>query len=888
MDYLYRLIISPLEYIIEIIFVYCFRTFNNVGVVIILVSFFVCLITLPLYLRADEIQRMEKKKQGDMSKWVSHIRKTFSKDERFFIMQTYYKEQNYNPANSLRGSLSILIQIPVFIAAYHYLSNLEMMKESSFLFLDNLGAPDGMMVLGEISMNILPILMTLINIISGLIYTEGKDYREMIKIIGLAIVFLVLLYDSPSGLVLYWICNNLFSFFKNIILSITQKHPGSRRIIKSLFIMIIFVGVILIMFGKNFSKYPGEVIFTIIFLLFQIPLLIIAYKERNEKKESNCIVFMISQILLTILIGIWMPISAIFSSPAEFIRPGVVSNPIKYMADTFLVSAGIFLIWIPFVFYMLKRRGRYVLEIISLTCSSLAVIHGIFLDYGIGQISSDLEVLEFLTYPELLDTISMMVTFLLPIIIYFIWSRRKRVVLYISLGMLLTVSALSLRDIVFTEKKMQDYYANVDLEIKENKIPVSRTGKNVMILMIDKAINAYIPYMLEERPELKEKLDGFTYYPNTMSYAGSTYNGTQALYGGYEYTPKRLNEKTDQTLKEKQTESLLLLPVLFLEEGYEVSVADQSYAGYKWYSDLSIYEDYPKINAMLLRGKGLKMVNSSKSAENLSRNFLYYGIFRCVPYAYRTLIYDDGKYWSLRKSLVKYAFYDAYTVLENLKSMTQITDDDKNTMLIFANTTAHESMELLQPDYIPFFYGEESNRRYAEEHKHDFINNPNYHTNMCAILRVTEWFDYLKENGIWDNTRIIIVSDHGFPNGDFPDMIFDDGLDIEAYNPLLMIKDFGEKGFKVSDNFMTNADVPTIIVKDIIEKPQNPFTGHEISMNDKYSEEGQEIWDTNSIMWNDGEFVLPEGNVLDADKCIRYRVKNYNIFDENNWEKISK
>ena len=34
-----------------------------------------------------------------------------------------------------------------------------------------------------------------------------------------------------------------------------------------------------------------------------------------------------------------------------------------------------------------------------------------------------------------------------------------------------------------------------------------------------------------------------------------------------------------------------------------------------------------------------------------------------------------------------------------------------------------------------------------------------YQVNMAAFLKLGEWFDYLRENGVYDNTRIIIVSD---------------------------------------------------------------------------------------------------------------------------------
>ncbi|MCR5650728.1 MAG: YidC/Oxa1 family membrane protein insertase [Lachnospiraceae bacterium] len=877
----------PIEYIIELVFVYFYRAVNNAGAVLILVSLFVCLVTLPLYLRAEEIQKAEKKKQKGMEGWISHIKKTFAKDERFFIMQAYYREKRYRPADSLRGSLSILIQIPFFMAAYHYLSNLEILKESDFLFIGNLGMPDALVHIGGLSINILPVVMTLINIASGLLYTKGRDLMEMIKISALALIFMVLLYNSPAGLVIYWTCNNLFSLCKNIVVGMIEKYPRYSKGIRISLAGILIAAVLFVLFGINYSKYPGETIFTALLILFQIPLFILAYRERNNEAKSSTAVFLFSQAVLTVLIGVWMPASAVFSSPIEFVRAGVVADPLSYMTDTLYVAAGLFMIWIPLVFFLLKDRGRFILEIISSSSSVLAVIHGFFLDQGIGQISSDLEVLDFTSYPEIYDTLSMMISFIIPIMIYFVLTRKRKILLFTLMIMLATVSFFSIKDIALTKVKTAEYYRSVDTEIKANKLPLTRSGKNVIVLMLDRAINAYIPYMLQERPELKEKLDGFTYYPNTLSFAGSTYNGSQALFGGYDYTPERLNERSGQTLQEKQTEALLMLPRVFSDEGFEVTVVDPPYAGYKWYSDLSIYEDYPQINAMLISDYGLKSSNAEQSAKNLKRNFLYYSIFRCVPYAYRSFVYDEGFYWSLKKDVVKYTFYNAYNAIENLKGLTEINDDGKDSVLLLDNETPHNTMILSQPDYVPYFVDESMNRKYAAEHDHEFVENPNYHPNICAILRVTEWFDYLRENGVWDNTRIIVVSDHGYPNGDFPDMLFGDGLDVEAYNPLLMVKDFGSKGFRISEEFMTNADVPSLAVKDLIEDPVNPFTKNAISMDDKYSKDGLLICDTGQIVWENGEFVLPKGNTLYDDRTVFYRVKG-DMFDKNSWKKVSR
>ena len=166
LDILYNLIITPIVLVVEMTYSIMFRFLDNRGLAIIAVSLVIQTLILPLYKRSDALQEQERLKQEEMSGWVNHIKKTFKGDERFMMLSTYYRQQNYKTYYALKSSFSILLQIPFFMAAYNYLSNLQELKGTSFLFIDNLGAPDQMFPLMGFPINILPILMTLVNIIS--------------------------------------------------------------------------------------------------------------------------------------------------------------------------------------------------------------------------------------------------------------------------------------------------------------------------------------------------------------------------------------------------------------------------------------------------------------------------------------------------------------------------------------------------------------------------------------------------------------------------------------------------------------------------------------------------------------------------------------------------
>ena len=55
------------------------------------------------------------------------------------------------------------------------------------------------------------------------------------------------------------------------------------------------------------------------------------------------------------------------------------------------------------------------------------------------------------------------------------------------------------------------------------------------------------------------------------------------------YIPTEMNARSDVPMVEKQNEALKVLPVLFDEMNYDVTICDPPMAGYREISDLSIY-----------------------------------------------------------------------------------------------------------------------------------------------------------------------------------------------------------------------------------------------------------------------------------------------------------
>jgi len=229
-------------------------------------------------------------------------------------------------------------------------------------------------------------------------------------------------------------------------------------------------------------------------------------------------------------------------------------------------------------------------------------------------------------------------------------------------------------------------------------------------------------------------------------------------------------------------------------------------------------------------------------------------------------------------------------VLLNLSFMTHIEDSSTNTFMMLTNNVTHEPILLQEPDYVPMNYVD--NTVFDAENADRFVVDGitlqmndqqhyiHYQTNMATLLRLGEWFDYLRENDVYDNTRIIIVSDHGRGLYQIDQLAMTEGdltYDLSSYYPLLMVKDFNSSGFEMSTEFMTNADVPTIATQGLIENPINPFTGNVINNNEKYAHEQYVFLSSEfDVNINNGTMFIPDR---------WYAVKD-NLWERENWRFI--
>ena len=837
---LYTIFIYPLELLFEVLFNVANDYYDNPAISIVVLSLCINLLLLPLYSNADKLQKKERDLEASIADGTAHIKKAFKGDERMMILQTYYRQNNYSPFYVFKDSVPLLLQIPFFITAYRFLSGLEILNNASLGPITSLGVPDGLLAVAGTHINVLPILMTLINLISGWIYSKGIPLKSKIQMYLLALVFLVLLYDSPSGLVFYWTLNNVFSLGKNIVIKLSE--------------------------GKLKKTSESE--------------------DTNDKSKSYTGVFLLSGLILTILVGLLIPSGVIVSSTADFINFSNLKTPNTYIVRSGFIALGCFLVWGGIFYGVASKTGRKIISHVWLSFVFISLITYLYFGTDHGLLTRTLAFQKVFENDFSSVIINLLVCIAVSVIVILLSRYYRNVALIVLLVISIACTKIVIDNMTSIENNYTDTVESLNFDIPSYNL--STLGNNVMVIMLDRACGYLVPYIFDELPYLQDEFDGFTFYPNTVSFGSYTKTGSPALFGGYDYTPQNIVADTETTLREMQNNALSVMPLLFRDEGYEVTVCDPPYAGYQQIPDTTVFDQpgYEGINAYITMNNPYFDDCDYYGQQDivLNRDLFCYSLMKVCPLMFQGFLYDNGRYWGVEidDTSVEYTIpqvitdvshavgvdqeaMNNYEILRNLPSITNIVDDDTDTFMYITNKLTHSPMLFQEPFYTPAQTIDNSDYEYVHSYLFDDSESEplfdiynvafytHYESNAAAYVMLGQYFDYMRQMGVWDNTRIIIVADHSTPllfaDTTIPNCADGFGIRIDGYNPVLMVKDFGATGFTINDEVITNADVPYIAVNGLIDNPVNPFTENPIIPLTQY--EGvicaYDSWDVNVI-----------------------------------------
>ena len=211
------------------------------GVAIIALAVSVKILLLPLTAVAERLQAQVNATQARLQPGIDAINAAHRGEERARRTVAFYREAGVHPLYTLKSLLGFLIQIPVFIAVFDMLAEDFNLYRVSFLWIQDLSRPDALLRLPVClpffgcHLNLLPFLMSSASLAALLrfrsaVLTPSLVRRQRRNLMGMTLLFFLLFYTFPAGMVLYWTSTNAFQLIIQEVGRLRRSgRPGPHR-----------------------------------------------------------------------------------------------------------------------------------------------------------------------------------------------------------------------------------------------------------------------------------------------------------------------------------------------------------------------------------------------------------------------------------------------------------------------------------------------------------------------------------------------------------------------------------------------------------------------------------------------------------------------------------
>jgi YidC/Oxa1 family membrane protein insertase len=200
---------------------------HNYGWAIIMITLIIQILVLPLTLKSIKstaaIKRVQPMIKDIQTKYKDNPQRLQAE------MLNVYKSQKANP---LGGCLPMFLQMPILYAFFTMLRNTyDLRNEKWILWIKDLSAPDQLMHFGSFNFNLLPLLLCIVMFLQQKMTGATSDPTQRKMMYIMPIVFTGMFWISPSGLVIYWMTNSVFSMVVQYF--VTKRSSGSVSVRRS-------------------------------------------------------------------------------------------------------------------------------------------------------------------------------------------------------------------------------------------------------------------------------------------------------------------------------------------------------------------------------------------------------------------------------------------------------------------------------------------------------------------------------------------------------------------------------------------------------------------------------------------------------------------------------
>jgi len=200
-------IAKPLLYTLK----YFYKYTHNYGIAIIIITLIIKILFFPLTHKSYKSMKDMQKLQPKMAEL-----KEKHKDDRDTLNRSIMELYRTHKVNPLGGCLPMIVQIPVFFALYKSLMfSIELRHAPFMLWITDLSAKD--------PYYITPVIMGVTMFIQQKMTPTSMDPMQAKMMLALPVVFTFMFLNFPSGLVLYWLVNNILTIAQQTYINRTLK-----------------------------------------------------------------------------------------------------------------------------------------------------------------------------------------------------------------------------------------------------------------------------------------------------------------------------------------------------------------------------------------------------------------------------------------------------------------------------------------------------------------------------------------------------------------------------------------------------------------------------------------------------------------------------------------
>ena len=189
------------------------------GPAIVLLAVAVKLLLLPITTIAHRLQARVDEARGRLQPEIDAIKAAYRGEEQARRLLELYRRERVHPLYSVQSLAGVLIQLPVFIAVFDMLAENFALHGASFLGIRDLAQPDALIPLPVAlpwlgrRLNLLPFLMSGVSLAAAARYeaaalTPDLVRRQRRNLAAMAVLFFIVFYAFPAGMVLYWTSTN--------------------------------------------------------------------------------------------------------------------------------------------------------------------------------------------------------------------------------------------------------------------------------------------------------------------------------------------------------------------------------------------------------------------------------------------------------------------------------------------------------------------------------------------------------------------------------------------------------------------------------------------------------------------------------------------------------